>query len=54
MKDQAVRRNIQVISARLYDLRERFMTIIQKINNEAASVSMVNYQMQAILSLFLL
>ena len=36
IKDEAVRRNLQVVSARLCDLRERFLKVIQKINRDAA------------------
>lgn len=36
IKDEAVRRNLKVVSARLCDLRERFLKVIQKINRDAA------------------
>ena len=36
IKDEQVRKDIQILSARLYDLRERFMKVVQKINNDSA------------------
>ena len=36
IQDEVVRTNIKVISARLCDLRERFLKVIQKINRDAA------------------
>ncbi len=35
MEDEAVRKDIQILSSRLYDLRERFMKIVHKINKDA-------------------
>lgn len=35
IKDEQVRRDITILSARLYDLRERFMKIIDKINHDS-------------------
>jgi len=35
MEDEAVRKDIQILSSRLYDLRERFMKIVHKINRDA-------------------
>ncbi|CAF1262839.1 unnamed protein product [Adineta ricciae] len=35
IKDEQVRRDIRVLSARLTDLKERFMNIVQKINEDA-------------------
>ena len=35
LQDELTRKNVQILSARLYDLRERFMKIVQKINNDA-------------------
>jgi len=35
IKDEQVRKDIQVLSSRLYDLRERFMKIVHKINKDA-------------------
>ncbi len=36
IKDEQVRKDIQILSSRLYDLRERFMKVVQKINNDSA------------------
>ncbi len=35
IKDEQVRKDIQILSARLYDLKERFMKIIDKINKDS-------------------
>ncbi|CAF1094803.1 unnamed protein product [Rotaria magnacalcarata] len=35
IKDEQVRRDIQVLSERLYDLKARFMKIIHKMNNDS-------------------
>ncbi len=35
IKDEQVRNDIRVLSSRLYDLRERFMKIVHKINKDA-------------------
>ncbi|CAF3473800.1 unnamed protein product [Rotaria sordida] len=35
IKDVQVRKDIQILSARLYDIREKFMKIIHKINNDS-------------------
>lgn len=35
IKDELIRRDVQVLTARLYDLRERFMKIVHKINDDA-------------------
>jgi len=35
IKDEQVRKDIQILSTRLYDLRERFMKIIHKINEDS-------------------
>jgi len=35
IKDEQVRKDIQILSSRLYDLRERFMKIVHKINKDA-------------------
>ncbi|CAF0746695.1 unnamed protein product [Adineta ricciae] len=35
IKDEQVRRDIRVLSARLTDMKERFMNIVQKINEDA-------------------
>jgi hypothetical protein len=35
IKDEQVRKDIQILSARLYDLKERFMKIVDKINKDS-------------------
>ena len=37
IKDEEVRHDIPILSARLYDLKERFMKIVHKINCDAAN-----------------
>ena len=35
IQDEVTRRDVQILTARLYDLRERFMKIVHKINDDA-------------------
>jgi hypothetical protein len=35
IKDEQVRKNIQTLSARLYDLKERFVKIVHQINKDS-------------------
>ena len=35
IQDEQVRKDIQILSARLYDLKERFMKIVHKINKDS-------------------
>jgi hypothetical protein len=39
IEDEQTRKHIQILSARLYDLRERFMRIAQKINNDVTGAT---------------
>ncbi|CAF0843031.1 unnamed protein product [Rotaria sordida] len=42
IKDVQVRKDIQILSARLYDIREKFMKIIHKINNDSIDFYLID------------